>query len=249
MKMIKKAAAVIAAASAVLTMSGCFGIGGTQTASPMSTYDYSTMHLVQLEEPKEGQKTAEIETTLGTIKVVLYPEYAPNTVNNFVNRANEGFYNGKDIYCVLDKSIFMAGSLDENRNSGVTDDGQLIANEYSVDLWPFKGALCSFNGRAGYGDSRFIVLNERVLSDEQVEELRTFTDESRENPIPNELIDAFVENGVIIDFCASYTVFAQTYEGMDVIEKICSVDVSGEYSVPVEPIYINRITIGEYHAG
>ena len=247
MNIIKKAAAVIAAGAAVLAMSGCMGFGQQPAASPRSTYDYSTMRLIQLEEPEEGRQNAEIETTLGTIKVVLYPEYAPNTVKNFVNRANEGYYNGKDIYCVLDKSLFMSGSLDEKRNSGVTEDGQVIPNEYSVNLWAFKGALCSFNGRSGYGDSRFMVLNDRPLSDEQVEELRALTDETKEHPIPNELVDAFVKQGVVIDLCGAYTVFAQTYEGYDVIEKICSAEVSGEFSTPVEPIYINKITIGEYH--
>lgn len=250
MRIVKKAAAFIAAASAVLAMSGCMGLGSTEGLKPptVRTYDYSKMHLVQLEEPYEGQPVAVIETSLGTIKAVLYPEYAPNTVNNFVNRVNEGFYNGKEIYNVIDKSIFMSGALDENRNSGVTEDGELIENEYSVDLWPFKGAICSFNGRSGYGDSRFMVLNSRELSEENVADLREFRNENDE-ALPEELIQAFLDKGVVIDFSGAYTVFGQTIEGMDVIEKICSAEVSGEFSVPVEPIYVNNITIVDYKAG
>ena len=34
----------------------------------------------------------------GTIKIELYPEYAPNTVANFIKLAEAGYYNGKVIY-------------------------------------------------------------------------------------------------------------------------------------------------------
>lgn len=250
MKSVLKKIAASAALAGVFMLSGCFGIGDDSdlTPSTVRTYDYSKMHLVQLDEPYDGQPTAEIETTLGTIKAVLYPEYAPNTVSNFVNRANEGFYNGKDIYCILEKAMFMSGSADDSRNSGVTEDGELIVNEYSVDLWPFKGAIMSFNGHAGYGDSRFFVVDEMPLSEDDMAQLREFTNNNGEH-LPEELLTAFTEKGVVIDFSGAYTVFAQTIEGFDVIKKICAVEVSGDLSLPVEPIYINKITIGEYHAG
>ena len=247
--MLKKIFACAALAGTML-ISGCSLFENTDgmTKNPLFTYDYADMHLVQLEEPKEGQQTAVIETTAGTITAVLYPEYAPNTVRNFVNRANEGYYNGKDIYCIIDKSIFMSGAYDESRNSGFTDDGKPIENEYSVDLWPFKGAICSFSGYTGSGDSRFMVLNQRPLSEQEITDLHNFKNENDEPLLPDSLIDAFVEKGVIIDFCGAYTVFAQTIDGFDVIEKICNAEVSGNLSIPVEPIYINKVTIGEYRA-
>ena len=250
MRGLRKLTAGIAAA-AVLSLSGCSLFGSTEgmTRNPLYDYDYSQMKLVQLEEPAEGQKTAEIETTLGTLKAVLYPEYAPNTVQNFIDRANEGFYNGKEVYCILDKSLFMSGAADENRNSGRTPDGQPIQNEYSVNLCPFKGAICSLSGYTGCGDSRFFVLNDRELTDEQITDLREFKNENDEKLLPDELVDAFAEKGVVIDFCGAYTVFAQVYEGFDVIESICSTEVSGELSLPTTPIYINKVTIGEYHRG
>ncbi|MBP3855797.1 MAG: peptidylprolyl isomerase [Ruminiclostridium sp.] len=248
MSRLRKAAAGLLAAG-VLTLSGCFGFGNTDgmTKNPLYEYDYTKMHLVQLEEPAEGQPTAVIETTLGTLTAVLYPEYAPNTVQNFIDRANEGFYDGQDIYNVIDKSIFMTGAADSNKNSGRTPDGQPIPNEYSVDLWPFKGALCSFSGYTGCGDSRFMVLNSRELTEEQINDLRSFKNENDEKLLPDTLIDSFVEKGVIIDFSAAYTVFGQTIDGFDVIEKICATEVSGTLSVPTTPVYVNKITIGEYH--
>ncbi len=237
----------------VLALSGCFGFGGGQdeglNQNPVRTFDYSTMHLVQLEDPYDGQPLAVIETTFGTIKAVLYPQYAPNTVQNFIDRANEGYYNGKDVYGILQSSLFMTGAENEQRNSGVTSDGNPIPNEYSVDLWPFKGALCSFNGRSGYGDSRFFVINEQPLTDDDVKTLKGVTDKSGNPLLPDELINAFREKGSIAGLAGLHTVFGQTIEGFDVIEKICAAPVSGDTSAPVEPINITKITIEEYHAG
>ena len=241
---LKKAAAGLLMAG-VAVLSGCslFGGGGEAlTKNPLTEYDYSKMHFVQFDEPTEGQKMAVIETDLGTIKAVLYPEYAPKTVTNFINRANDGFYNGKDVYCILEKALFMTGAADEKKNSGFTDDGQLIENEYSVDLWPFRGALCAFSGHVGYADSRFFVVNKREITAEQETELRS------NEIIPGELVDKFIEKGCVVDFSGVYTVFGQTIEGFDVIEKICGLEICGDLQMPVDPVYIKSITISEYHA-
>ncbi len=250
MKMKKTAFAGLLLAG-VMMLSGCFGSGSDQglTPNPLRTYDYSTMKLVQLDKPYEGQKTAEIETTLGTIKVALYPEYAPNTVKNFENRVNDGYYNGKPVYGIYEHSLFMSGAENEQKNSGVTDDGKPIPNEYSVDLWPFKGAVCAFNGRQGYGDSRFFVINERTLTEEEQTQLRGLTKDDGSKLLPDELCDALIEKGSIADFSGSYTVFAQTYEGFDVIEKICGSEIDANSLDPVTPITITKVTLGEYHAG
>ena len=44
-------------------------------------------------EEKNPVATMEVEN-FGTIKIELYPEYAPNTVANFINLINKGFYKG-----------------------------------------------------------------------------------------------------------------------------------------------------------
>jgi hypothetical protein len=54
--------------------------------------DESTLKLAQLEEPKAGDTVAVIKTSLGDISVRLYPEYAPNTVENFISLAEKDYY-------------------------------------------------------------------------------------------------------------------------------------------------------------
>lgn len=241
----KKIIASAALCLAVLSSAGCFSLKQNTIPCAIGSYNFDEMELVQLEEPKEGAPTAIVETTKGTITFVLYPEYAPKTVENFVNRANEGYYDGKDIYGILENSMFISGALNEQHNQGVTEDGQLIPNECDVDLWPFKGALCSYSGTAGYSDSRFFVIDDYPLTEENITELREMKNSDGERLLPDELIDAFVEKGCIAGMGGCYTVFGQAIDGMDVIETICKTEID-EKSDPLEKLYIDKITISEY---
>ena len=243
----KKIISLLLICGSILSCSGCLASMTNTTPSAIGSYNFDEMELVQLQEPKEGQQTATIETTLGDITILLYPEYAPNTVNNFVNRAKEGFYDGKDIYGVMEKAFFLTGAYNEERTQGVTEDGELIANECDVDLWTFKGAVCSYSGTPGYSDSRFFVVNGYPLTVEEVDELRSFKNSEGEKLLPDELINAFVEKGCIAGMSGCYTVFGQVIEGYDVLEAICNVEVD-KNSEPVEKIYIEKITVSEYSA-
>ena len=60
--------------------------------------DTETMKLIQLDPPKEGDPIAIVETTLGTVKFRLYPEYSPNAVENFVSLAKSGYYDDTYVF-------------------------------------------------------------------------------------------------------------------------------------------------------
>lgn len=244
---IKTAAAALLAAG-LLPLSGCSLFGGNSTVSALGTYDFTQMELIQFEEPYEGQPLAVIETSLGTIRAVLYPEYAPNTVDNFVNRANEGFYDGKDIYALVENAFFLTGAYNEEGTQGYTNDGEPIANEYSVNLWTFRGALCSYNGRAGYGDSRFFVINDKKLTEDEIAQLRSFQDADGNQKLPEELITAFIEKGSVAHFAGCYTVFGQAIDGFDVIEEICGAERDESTARPLNEIKLISVRITEYHA-
>lgn len=242
----KKIFILIAAMSVIIAVVMITSLMNSKNSSALGTYDFAEMDLVQLEEPSNGQPMAVINTSAGTIKAVLYPEYAPNTVDNFVNRANEGFYNGKDIYAIVEEAFFLTGAYDEAGTQGFTNDGNPIANECDVDLWTFKGALCAYSGQAGFGDSRFFVINNRSLTDDELSQLRGFKNEDGSQKLPEELLTAFVQQGSVAHFAGCYTVFGQTIEGYDVIDKICTAEIDPKTARPVEELIIESIEITEY---
>ena len=86
--------------------------------------------------------TIEIEN-YGTIKMELYPEYAPNTVANFIALANRGFYNNTSINRVQKDFVVQLGYQSRENQSTKTklsdlkDDGAdeeyVIKGEFIVN--------------------------------------------------------------------------------------------------------------------
>ena len=50
-----------------------------------------------------------IQTNQGTIQVELYPDVAPNTVNNFISLVQKGFYNGTIFHRVIPGFMIQGG--------------------------------------------------------------------------------------------------------------------------------------------
>lgn len=62
------------------------------------------------------------------IRVELYPEYAPNTVANFISLANSGFYDGVIFHRVIDGFMIQGG---DPTGTGTGGPGYCIAGEFS----------------------------------------------------------------------------------------------------------------------
>jgi len=62
-------------------------------------------------------KTAIIKTSRGDIELTLYPDVAPNTVANFINKAKSGFYNNLTFHRVEDW-VMQGGDPDGNGTGG-----------------------------------------------------------------------------------------------------------------------------------
>ncbi len=73
--------------------------------------------------------TIEMETQ-GTIKVELFPEIAPNTVNNFISLVNKGYYNGLIFHRVI-RGFMIQGGCPEG--SGMGGPGYQIKGEFAMN--------------------------------------------------------------------------------------------------------------------
>jgi peptidyl-prolyl cis-trans isomerase B (cyclophilin B) len=56
----------------------------------------------------------DMKTSLGTIRLELYPAKAPKTVANFLQYVKDGHYNGTIFHRVIDNFMIQGGGLDEN---------------------------------------------------------------------------------------------------------------------------------------
>lgn len=86
--------------------------------------------------------TIEIENG-GVIKAELYPDIAPNTVNNFISLINSGFYDGLIFHRVI-KGFMIQGGCPEGRGTGGPGyriKGEFASNNFKNDLKHTAGVL------------------------------------------------------------------------------------------------------------
>ena len=129
----------------------------------------------------------------GTIKIELYPKYAPNTVANFVNLVESGFYNDNTFHRLVPGFVLQGGDPDGDGTGGpgYTIKGEFSENGYGKNTLKHDKGVVSMartNMPNSAGSQFFIVLDD------------------------TETIHASLDN--------KYAAFGKVIEGMDIIENI-----------------------------
>jgi len=78
-----------------------------------------------------------------TIKIELYPQIAPNTVNNFVSLVNKGFYDGTIFHRVIPRFMIQGGDPDGTGmgGPGYGIEGEFSQNGFKNELKHTKGVI------------------------------------------------------------------------------------------------------------
>ena len=108
--------------------------------------------------PEEVKKMSEqraiIHTSLGDITLKFFPEVAPNHVNNFIELAKKGFYNGTTFHRVIPGFVIQGGdpnSKNPDRSKhGMGGPGYQLKAEFSKK--PHRRGTLSM-ARSGHPDS------------------------------------------------------------------------------------------------
>ena len=79
----------------------------------------------------------------GVMKAELYPEIAPNTVNNFISLVQSGFYDGTIFHRVIPGFMIQGGDPDGagTGGPGYSIKGEFSQNGFQNDLLHTKGVL------------------------------------------------------------------------------------------------------------
>lgn len=101
------------------------------------------------------------------VKIELYPEIAPNTVNNFISLINQGFYNGLNFHRVIPGFMIQGGDPAGNGSGGpgYGIEGEFSKNGIENNLIHTRGILSMARAQnPNSGGSQFFIVVEDSLS-------------------------------------------------------------------------------------
>jgi peptidyl-prolyl cis-trans isomerase B (cyclophilin B) len=104
-------------------------------------------------------KTAEIITEKGTMKVEFFEKDAPNTVKNFVDLSEKGFYDGLTFHRVIPNFVIQGGCPEGTGRGG---PGYHIDCELTGDnQYHDRGVLSIAHAGRNTGGSQFFICHSR----------------------------------------------------------------------------------------
>jgi peptidyl-prolyl cis-trans isomerase B (cyclophilin B) len=158
-----------------------------------------------------------IKTSLGDIKLELFSDEAPETVKNFLNYVDNGFYNNTLFHRVIDNFMIQGGGFNTDFEEKPTNDP--ITNEADNRLRNERGTIAMARTMVVDSATSQFFIN---VSDN---DFLNFRDKSQQG--------------------YGYCVFGKVTDGMDVVNKIKKVKTGSRGyhdDVPVEDVVILEIS-------
>ena len=215
--------------------------------------------ITQLDQPEKGEEIAVIHTSMGDIKVKFFPDEAPKAVENFKTLAKDGYYDGITFHRVINDFMIQGGDPTGTGTGGESIYGGAFEDEFSPDLYNFRGALSMANSGMNTNGSQFFIVQKPVIQDGYWEYIDSLVKEFGDSQVlfdnqSNRLVkvnysdearELYNENGGTPRLDYGHTVFGQVFEGMDVVDAIASVAVD-ENDKPADDVIITSISFENY---
>lgn len=203
----------------------------------------------KIEENQKGKKqieknpvaTMEIEN-FGIIKIELYPNEAPETVANFVTLANNGFYNRLTFHRIVKDFMIQGGDPNGDGSGGAKLYNLGLTGENSNDNYCIKGEFSLNNVNNTIKHEPYVISMARSEYSAYSSELK----EESYNSASSQFFIVTSKNASFLD--GRYAAFGKVIEGIDVVDKIESVEVHvsknrTEKSTPNENIMITTVSV------
>ena len=159
----------------------------------------------------------ELKTTHGNLTIELYEAKAPVSCENFLQYVDQGFYNGTIFHRVIDGFMIQGGGMDAQMQQKPTGDS--IKNEADNGLKNTRGTVAMARTMDPHSATAQFFIN---LAD-----------------------NAFLDHTSPDTQGWGYAVFAEVIEGMDTVDRICSLETGNRgfhQDVPLETVIIESAT-------
>ena len=169
------------------------------------------------EEEVTGNKVKFTMENGGSFIIELYPEYAPETCENFLTLVSEGFYDGLTFHRVIDDFMAQGG---DPEGTGLGGSGKEIKGEFEKNGFR-QNTLSHTRGVVSMARSNDY------------------------NSASSQFFICYSDNVSYLD--GYYAAFGKVVEGMEVVDAFLDIerelDPDGYYSVPKTPIVIEKAEV------
>ena len=212
MKKVIKKGVILVGISAMLI--GLIGCSNNKASSPNN--DEANEVSV---ESKDELPIATIEIKgFGTIKAELYPDKAPNTVNNFISLSNSGFYDGLIFHRVIKGFMNQGGDPDGigTGGPGYSIKGEFSSNGYTKnDLKHTAGVLSMARAsnpdsagsqffimakEASYLDGDYAAFGKVIEGMDVVEAINSVETDGNDKPLKDVVIESITVDTKGVDY-------------------------------------------------
>lgn len=202
-------------------------------------------------------KMVKIETTLGTIKVMLYDE-TPQHRDNFLKLVKDEFYEGVLFHRVIKDFMIQAGdpeskTADSLAHLGAGGLGYTVPAEIEFPKFYHKrGALAAarqgdmVNPERKSSSCQFYIVQGKTFTDAELDQMEMRLQYQLRMKEPFKYTEeqriAYKTFGGTPHLDGQYTVFGEVVEGFDVLQKISEVK-TGKADRPKEDIKILKVKV------
>ena len=205
--------------------------------------------------------TMEVEN-FGTIKLELYPDLAPETVNNFIKLANNGFYKGLKFQRVV-KDFMIQGGDPSGDGTGSPKLSDLYGNDDENQIYKYS------DGTEAKGSDSYTITGEFIANEYNKNTLNLTegiiamarSDYSSQSPtLTTESYNSGSSQFFIMtsnehtNLSGYYAGFGKVIEGLDVVKEISNVECKAketseensedaEVSTPVTDVIISSVSV------
>ena len=203
----------------------------------------SDAEVMNFTEPQEGETivSMDIEGYDHPVMFKLFPEYASKGVDNFVELAKNGYYDGLRFHRVIKDFMIQGGDPNGNGTGGECIWGGKFDGGTDPHLIHAAGALAYANsGSTSTNGSQFYIVTGEVYTDSEIKEL---TDNGY--PLSDDQKEIYSTVGGTPWLDGNYTVFGQVFSGLDIIFDIQNV-ATDEYDMPNDDVIIKSVKVQQY---
>ncbi len=193
-----------------------YGTQETETPNTSQPMPSETPSSKQLAAPVAGDKVAVIETDLGTIRVKLFPEQTPESVKNLEELAKAGKYKDVPFHRIVDGFVIQTGDFTKKNGTG----GHSYKGPGTTIPNEIHQDLRHLYGALGMART--------AMPDTNGSQFYFVTNKSGTPGLDG-----------------AYTVFGQTYEGLDIMEKIAAVETDRS-DRPLQDVLMKNVTVTEF---